>query len=427
MNPDGNPTHIVVVGGGFGGIQFIKKLKNNPAFHITLIDKHNYHTFQPLLYQVASGGLGSDAIAYPYRKIFRRFNNFSFRMAEVQSISAESNTIQTSIGPLQYDILLLGTGSETNFYGMKSLAQWAMELKSIPNALDLRSDILQEFEEAINTVDDNRRAALLNFVIVGGGPTGVETAGSLAEFKRHVLPYDYPEIRENLMQVNLIEASGKLLGAMSEVASEKTKVYLEKLGVNVMLNTSVKDYDGNILTLGDGKQMQTNTVLWSAGVKGNVIGGLREESLLKGSRYLVDEYNLVKGYQNIYAIGDAAAMVAADKPNGHPMLAQVAIQQGENLAHNLKAQKSGKALKPFRYNDLGSMATIGRNKAVVDLPFIKFQGTLAWFVWMFVHLMTLVSFRNRVIVFVNWLWNYFTYERSIRLIIRTFQRDKKEE
>lgn len=421
------PQHIVVIGGGFGGLEFIKKLKNNPHFQITLIDKHNYHTFQPLLYQVASGGLGSDAIAYPYRKIFRKYRNFSFRMAVVKHIDEANNLIETTIGPIKYDTLVIGTGSTTNFYGMQSLAQWAMELKSIPNALDLRSDILQDFEKAIYTSNEKARAALLNFTVVGGGPTGVETAGALAEFKRHVLPHDYSELPENLMKVNLIEAGPRLLGTMSEKASEKTRAYLEQLGVNVMVNTAVKDYNGTILTLGDGSQMETQTVLWSAGVKGCLIDGLTDEQIFRKSRYLVDEYNLVNNTHNIYAIGDTAAIITAATPAGHPMIAQVAIQQGANLAQNLKAKKSGKALKPFRYKDLGSMATIGRNKAVVDLPFIKFQGTIAWFVWMFVHLMTLVSFRNRVIVFVNWMWNYFTYERSIRLIIRTFQHQKETE
>ncbi len=426
MNPDSKPKHIVVVGGGFGGIQFIKQLKNNPHFQITLIDKHNYHTFQPLLYQVASGGLGSDAIAYPYRKIFRKLKNFAFRMAEVQKIEPETNTLQTSIGPVNYDILVIGTGSETNFYGMPNLAKWCMELKSIPQALDLRSDILQEFEQAITSVNGEQRKALLNFVVVGGGPTGIETAGALAEFKNHVLPFDYPELDKNIMQVNLMEAGPRLLPPMSEVASAKSKLYLEQLGVNVMLNTAVKDFDGKTLTLGDGTQIQTHTVLWSAGVKGSLINGIKEESIFKKSRYLVDGTNKISGYENIYAIGDAAAMISEATPNGHPMVAQPAIQQGDNLAKNFKAKLAGKAEKPFKYNDLGSMATVGRNKAVVDLPFIKFQGRLAWFVWMFIHLMTLVSFRNRLIVFVNWMWNYVTYERSIRLIVRPFTHKEKE-
>lgn len=421
MQTDSYPKRLVLIGGGFGNIHLIKRLKNYSSFNITLIDKHNYHTFQPLLYQVASGGLGSDAIAYPYRKIFRNYKNFNFRMAEVQKIDAENNTLLTNIGPIEYDELVIGTGSETNFYGMANMAKWAMELKSIPQALDLRSNVLQEFEQAINSASVNERKALLNFVVVGGGPTGVETAGALAEFKKHVLPFDYPELDKSLMHVHLIEAGPRLLPAMSAEASEKTKVYLEELGVKTWLNTAVKDYDGKTITLGDGILLETRTVLWSAGVKGSLIDGLKEESILRKSRILVDEYNMVKGYDNIYAIGDVAAMVTDKTPNGHPGVAQVAIQQGERLGKNMIARMLGKKIKPFQYNDLGSMATIGRNRAVVDLPFIKFQGRVAWLAWMFIHLMTLVSFRNRLIVFVNWMWNYFTYERSIRLIIRPFR------
>lgn len=426
METDSYPKRLVVIGGGFGNIQLIKRLKNYSSFQITLIDKHNYHTFQPLLYQVASGGLGSDAVAYPYRKIFRNYKNFSFRLAEVQEIDAEKNMLLTNIGPIGYDELVIGTGSETNFYGMENMAKWAMELKSIPQALDLRSNILQEFEEAINTVNLGERKAYLNFVVVGAGPTGVETAGALAEFKKHVLPFDYPELDHNLMQVHLVEAGPRLMPAMSEIASTKTKEYLEELGVKVWLNTAVKNFDGKAITFGDGTALETRTVLWSAGVKGSLISGIKEEAILRKSRYLVDENNKVKGYDNIYAIGDVAAMVTDKTPNGHPGVAQVAIQQGDRLGKNMIARMLGRMQKPFQYNDLGSMATIGRNRAVVDLPFIKFQGRIAWLAWMFIHLMTLVSFRNRVIVFVNWMWNYFTYERSIRLIIRPFTTKTKD-
>ncbi len=426
METDSYPKRLVLIGGGFGNIQLIKMLKNYSSFQITLIDKHNYHTFQPLLYQVASGGLGSDAVAYPYRKIFRNYKNFNFRLAEVQEIDAEKNMLLTNIGPIGYDELVIGTGSETNFYGMENMAKWAMELKSIPQALDLRSNILQEFEEAINTVNMGERKAYLNFVVVGAGPTGVETAGALAEFKKHVLPFDYPELDHNLMQVHLVEAGPRLMPAMSEIASAKTKEYLEELGVKVWLNTAVKDFDGKAITFGDGTALETRTVLWSAGVKGSLISGIKEEAILRKSRYLVDETNKVKGYDNIYAIGDVAAMVTDKTPNGHPGVAQVAIQQGERLGKNMIARMLGRMQKPFQYNDLGSMATIGRNRAVVDLPFIKFQGRIAWLAWMFIHLMTLVSFRNRVIVFVNWMWNYFTYERSIRLIIRPFTTKTKD-
>lgn len=418
MPDDSNkPQRIVIVGGGFGGIQLVKSLKNYPEFSVTLIDKNNYHTFQPLLYQVASGGLGSDAIAYPFRKIFRGYRNFKFVMATVEKINHEENTINTSIGIIPYDVLVIATGSETNFYGQVNLVKWCMELKTIPQALDLRSDILEEFERAINTTQPAERTKLLNFVIVGGGPTGIETAGALAEFKKHILPHDYPELPPETMQVNLIEAAPRLLGGMSTEASAKAKEYLEDMGVKVLVNAAVKDYDGQTLTLQNGVTFATTTVLWSAGVKGSLIEGLAPTAIHKNSRYLINPNGTVKGYTNVYALGDTAALLSEEYPNGHPMVAQVAIQMAKNIAHNLKYKTN----KAFTYSDLGSMATVGRHRAVVDLPFLKFQGRIAWFVWMFIHLMILVSFRNRVIVFVNWLWNYISYERSIRLIVRPFK------
>lgn len=420
METEKKATHVVVVGGGFGGIRLIKGLKNSPDFRVTLIDKHNYHTFQPLLYQVASGGLGSDAIAYPLRKIFKGYRNFQFRMAEVNAIDAPNNILQTSIGPIRYDILVVATGSQTNFYGQQNLSKWCMELKTIPQALDFRSDILQEFERAIIATNPAQRQDILNFVIVGGGPTGVEMAGALAEFKKHVIPADYPELPMDTMQVHLIESGDKILGVMSEGASTKTKLYLENLGVNVHLNTKVQDYDGDTVTFDNGTTIKTKTVLWSAGVKGALISGLTPESTLRNSRFITDKQNLVRGYTNIYALGDVAAMIDDSLPGGHPMVAQVAIQQGALLASNLKAVLKGRPQKDFSYTDLGSMATIGRHRAVADLPFVKIQGRLAWFAWMFIHLMALVSFRNRVIVFTNWLWNYFSYDRAIRLIVRPF-------
>ncbi len=420
MDTDKIQKHIVVVGGGFGGIRLIKDLKNSADYRLTLIDKHNYHTFQPLLYQVASGGLGADAIAYPYRKIFAGYRNFQFRMANVLQIDTANNCLHTSIGDISYDILVIGTGSCTNFYGQTNLAKWCMELKTIPQALDLRSDILQEFERAITQANPAQQRDLLNFVIVGGGPTGVETAGALAEFKKHVLPTDYPELDVDIMQVHLIESGDKVLGVMSDGAAAKTKTYLEQLGVRVHINTKVKDFDGQTVTLEGGETIRTHTVLWSAGVKGSLVDGLQSDSISRGSRVIVDEHNVVKGYTNVFAIGDMAAMITENLPGGHPMVAQVAIQQAANLAANFKKDVKQKTRVAFKYKDLGSMATIGRHRAVVDLPWFSFQGRIAWFVWMFVHLMTLVSFRNRVVVFTNWLWNYFSYDRAIRLIIRPF-------
>lgn len=426
MSTSKQVKRIVVVGGGFGGIRLIKGLKNVPDYQVTLLDKHNYHTFQPLLYQVASGGLGADAIAYPYRKIFAGYRNFQFRLANVERVEPETNTLHTSIGALTYDILVIGTGSRTNFYGQNNLAKWCMELKTIPQALDLRSDILQEFERALTQRDPEEQRNLLNFVIVGGGPTGVETAGALAEFKRHVIPQDYPELDPDMMQVHLVESGDKVLGVMSDGAANKTKDYLEELGVRIHLMTKVKDFDGETLFFENGETIRTRTVLWSAGVRGALIAGLASDSILRGSRVLTDANNLVKGYNNIYAIGDMSAMPTDAQPNGHPMVAQVAIQQAANLANNLKNDIKGRQRIDFKYKDLGSMATIGRHRAVVDLPWVSFQGRIAWFVWMFVHLMTLVSFRNRVIVFTNWLWNYVSYDRAIRLIIRPFSEKTTE-
>lgn len=416
--------HIVLVGGGFGGLEFIKKLKGKP-FQVTVIDKNNYHTFQPLLYQVAAGGLGADAIAYPHRKVIGPYPNVSFRMANVHSVNTISKTLKTDIGEISYDLLVMATGSTTNFFGNKDLQSRCMELKSIPNALDLRSDILQEFEKALVTKDQEKIKGHLNFVIVGGGPTGVEMAGALAEFKSHVLPHDYKELDRSMMSVSLIEASPKLLASMSEQASKAAYDFLSALGVNIQLNTSVKTYDGVNIVLSTGEIIKSETVVWAAGVKGAGIEGFSAEILTPNGRLKVDHFNKVTGLDSVYAIGDIAAMIDEKNPKGHPMVAPVAIQQASNLAKNLLAEKNGSAKKEFVYNDKGSMATVGRHKAVVDIGKIKFQGWFAWFVWMFVHLMSLVGFRNRIIVLVSWMWNYLTYDRALRLIIRPFSFEKK--
>lgn len=409
---------VVIVGGGFGGLELAKKLENKP-YKVYLIDKNNYHTFQPLLYQVATGGLGSDSIAYPLRKIIGPMNNIAFRMANVQQIDAPNNTLKTDTGDFKYDYLVLATGSTTNYFGNEKLAQFTVGLKSIPNSLDMRSLILQEFERSLNAMDNRvEQQRLLNFVIVGGGPTGVELAGAIAEIKKDVMPNDYRELSPSLMNINIIEAAPRVLSAMSEQASNKAQKFLEKLGVKITLGTAVKDYDGHTLQLSNGTTMQADTVIWTAGVKGNAIPGLPTER----NRIVVNEYNKVEGYDNIFAIGDIAMMKTKEYPNGHPMLAPAAMQQAWLLAKNLVNIAKKKPLKPFVYRDKGTMATVGRHKAVVDMGKIKFQGWLAWYVWMFVHLMLLVGFRNRIVVFVNWLWNYVTYQRAIRLIIRPYKR-----
>jgi len=418
--PHSSKKRIVVIGGGFGGITLVKKLKN-AGFQIVLLDKNNYHTFQPLLYQVATGGLEPDSIAYPLRKIFQGYKDFVFRVANVQSVDPGSNTIITDIGAIRYDMLVIATGSTNNFFGMKELAENAMPLKSLTEALDLRSLILQNLEKSLIAGDAKKK--YLSIVIVGGGPTGVETAGALIELRNHVLPQDYPEIDFAQTHIYLVESGPKLLGVMSERASQKSLEFLERMGVTVLLNTQVKNYDGEKATLSNGNEIPTLSLIWSAGVQGQIISGFEKEKIARGNRVMVDRFNKVPGSENIYVIGDLAYMTEDKFPNGHPMVAQVAIQQAKNLAYNIKnRERSSGRLKPFSYKNLGVLATIGRNKAVADFPFIRLQGVFAWFLWMAVHLMTIVGFRNRIIVFINWVWNYFSYDRAIRLIIRPYRK-----
>jgi NADH dehydrogenase len=416
--PSSKLKRIVIIGGGFGGINLVKKL-HNKGFQIVLLDRNNYHTFQPLLYQVATGGLEPDSIAYPLRKIFQGYKEFVFRMANVEEVNTETNSVRTNIGIISYDYLVFAMGSTNNFFGMKNVENHSMPMKSLAQALDLRSLLLQNMERSLQ-ISDNQR--FLNFVVAGGGPTGVETAGALCELKRHVLPNDYPELNFSRARIILAEAGPALLAGMSSFASQKALDGLTSMGVEVLLNTAVKDYDGEKVTLGDGRTIETASFVWSAGVKGESINGLHPKSVAGNQRILVDKFNRVEGYSNIYAIGDIALMVGDENyPKGHPMVAQVAIQQAANLAKNFVTVANSKEPKPFRYKNLGSLATIGRNKAVADFSFIKLKGFFAWLVWMFVHLMTIVGFRNRVIVFINWLWSYISYDRAIRLIIRHFK------
>jgi NADH dehydrogenase len=422
--PKGNQPRIVIVGGGFGGIELAKKLRNI-SVDVLMLDKHNYHTFQPLLYQVATGGLEADSIAFPLRKIFKGQKNLTFRVTEVNKVRPEENIIETTIGTIEYDYLVLATGSTSNFFGQKEIESNAMPMKSIPEALNLRSLILQNLEAAQIAINAQERSELLNFVVVGGGPTGVETAGALAELKKHVLKSDYPDLEINDVNIYLVEGSPELLGAMSVQAQKKAADFLHELGVTIMPSTRVMAYDGKTLSLGDGQQIPSSTVIWSAGVKGVVLDGLNTEDIVRGNRLKVNEINLVAGYENIYAIGDVAAMITTEFPNGHPGVAPAAIQQGKLLAKNLLNIIEKKPTENFKYFDKGAMATVGRNRAVVDLHKIRFQGIFAWFTWMFVHLMTLVGFRNKLVVFVNWVWSYFSYDRGTRLIIRPFNRPKE--
>jgi len=421
--PKSEHPRIVIIGGGFGGIELAKRLKNKP-FQVVMLDKHNYHTFQPLLYQVATGGLEAESIAFPLRKIFKGQKNLTFRVTKVKQIIAETNCLKTDIGDIHYDYLVLATGSTSNFFGNKEIEQNSMPMKSIPEALDLRSLILQNFEKSLIETDVIKKHALLNFVVVGGGPTGVETSGAIAELKKHVIPNDYPEMDLNKINIYLVENSPELLGPMSPQAQVKSKEFLIKMGVQVMNETRVLGYDGLTLTLQDKDPIMASTVIWSAGVKGELVAGLERAEVVRGSRLKTDRQNLVVGYENVYAIGDVASIIDQETPNGHPGVAPVAIQQGHHLAKNLVNIIKKKPLEPFKYFDKGSMATVGRNKAVVDIGKIRFQGVFAWFTWMFVHLMSLVGFRNKIIVFVNWLWSYFSYDRGTRLIIRTFAKDR---
>ncbi|MBC8753827.1 NAD(P)/FAD-dependent oxidoreductase [Kordia sp. YSTF-M3] len=416
---------VVIIGGGFAGISLAKQL-GKQEIQAVLIDKHNYHTFQPLLYQVSTGGLEPDSIAYPIRKIVKDYPNFSFRLTNVDAIDTENKCVHTDIGDLNYDQLIIATGSNTNFFGNSEIEKHSMAMKTIPQSLNLRSLILENFEQAILKSDLEERNALMNFIIVGAGPTGVELAGALAEIKKGILPKDYPDLDIRQMKINLIQSSSRILPAMSEIASEKAEDYLQGLGVDVWKNLRVTNYDGDLASTNGDVSFRAATLIWSAGVKGATIAGLDgEEFITKGNRIIVNEFNQVKGFDDIYALGDIAAMQSEAYPFGHPMMAQPAIQQGKHLGKNLARKLNGKEMKPFNYRDKGSMATVGRNKAVVDLPRFKFQGVFAWFVWMFVHLFFLIGFRNRMVVFINWVYNYIRFDREARLIIRPYKNTRK--
>ncbi|RIA09414.1 NADH dehydrogenase [Flavobacteriaceae bacterium MAR_2010_72] len=412
---------IVIIGAGFGGIAMAKAFKKK-AVDILLIDQNNYHNFQPLMYQVATGGLEPYSIAYPVRRIFRGRSNVKFRMARVEHIDRDMKRVKTSIGDFAYDYLVLATGSETNFFNFEPIKDQLMTLKSIPDALNIRSFIFQNLEKALVKPANETLDEILSIAIVGGGPAGIEIAGALAEMKRYVIPKDFPDLDISKMKINLYEANGKLLKVMSEEASAKSLDYLLELGVNVHLNSRINSYDGDQLIDVEGHVFYTDTVIWTAGVKGSPIDGLPLESSVPGNRVLVDEFNKVKHTDAIFAIGDVACCITPENPRGLPMLAPVAQQQGKHLVKTILNLIGNKPLQPFVYKDRGTMATIGRKRAVVDLPNWKFQGAFAWFVWMFVHIMSLVGYRNKVVAFLDWAANYFTYDKPLGLIIRPFKR-----
>jgi len=425
--PELGIPRVVIIGGGFAGIELVKALADD-HIQIVMFDRHNYHTFQPLLYQVATAGLEPDSIAGPIRKLFKDTPNFHFRFGLVNHIHPEKNTIATSIGELRYDYLVIANGTRTNYFGNQKMAELVFPLKQLHQALDLRSNILQNLEKALLVKDKDEQQSLMDIVIVGGGPTGVEVAGALGELKLHVLPKDYPELDFRQMDIHLIDGGPRLLGTMSDNAGRHAYDYLTKrFKVNVFLNTTVTDYDGREVTLSNGRKLYAQTVVWAAGVVGNLIDGLPEEVIVpRVNRIIVNEFNQVQGFNNVFALGDIGCMITEALPNGHPQLAPVAMQQGRLLAKNLQRLISKKPLKPFKYLDKGSMATIGRNRAVVDVGKFKFQGWIAWFVWMFVHLLYIIGFRSKIVVMLNWFWNYFTYDRATRLIVRPYVKEKLE-
>jgi NADH dehydrogenase len=412
-------ARIVIVGGGFGGIQMAKKLARKNV-QVVLIDKNNYHTFQPLLYQVATSALEAESIAYPIRKIFNKYKNIFFRMGEVKEVVASEKKLLVDNDEIYYDYLVIATGAKTNYLNNEGLTISSMPMKSVLEALDLRTMILQNFEKILMISNERKKQSFMNFVIAGAGPTGVELAGALGELKQKVFPKDYPELDLSKMNIYLVQSGDRVLPMLSKKSSERAKRYLEKLGVNVILNTRVLDYHGDYVQTNTGNDLIARTLIWTAGVIGAPIGGLPKECINKAGRILVDEYHAVIGLQDVYAIGDVACMQTSDYPNGHPQVAPAAMQQGTNLASNLLAKINGKKQKPFKYRDKGSMATVGKNKAVVEIGKLKWGGSFAWMVWMFVHLMSLVGFRNKVVTFLNWTRNYFNSDRGLRLIITPF-------
>lgn len=419
--PDAQMPRVVIVGAGFAGLTLAQRLSQRD-FQVVLIDKNNYHQFQPLFYQVAMAGLEPSSISFPLRKAFQRDKNVFIRVAEVTYIDFTQNRIETTIGPLSYDQLIVAIGADTNWYGNETVRANAIPLKSVSEALYLRNKIFDDYEKAVVAASEEERQRYLDIVVVGGGATGVEVAGSLAEMKTHILPKDYRDLDVSGINIHLVHGDPRVLNAMSHEASAAAEKYLRELGVELWLDKVVKNYDGQTITIDDGSTIRADKVIWAAGIIGNTIAGLPAEAITRGNRLVVDAYNLVKGTTNVYALGDICWQTEEKYPKGHPQVAQVAIQQAKNLAQNLCSARAGKVMKPFRYRDLGSMATVGRHRAVVDLPFWRFQGVFAWMVWLFVHLFAILGTKNKVFIFLNWVWNYITYDQSLRLVIRPWQR-----
>lgn len=416
---------VIIIGGGFGGVEAARRLKDKEV-EVLLIDRNNFHTFQPLMYQVATGTLAADAISFPIRKMFKSQQNFRFRMAEVTEIDHAQRLVRTSVGDYDYDYLIVASGATSNFFGNKQVEKYSLPMKSIHEALNIRSYVLQNLEEAVLRKNYHDRERFLNFVVVGGGPTGVELSGAIAEIQLHMLKKDYPELSQNDMKVYLVEGTGKILSALSEKSSQDAERYLRDLGVNVLLDTQVTGYDGDTITFSNGESIPTKTVIWGAGVMGQFPAGIHPEIIQRGNRIQTDGQCRVTGMENVYAIGDVAAMITPDTPRGLPGVAPAAQQQGAYVARHILRNMDNLQSDDFKYFDKGSMATIGRNRAVVDMGRFHMKGFLAWLTWMFVHLVSIFGFRNKLVTFVNWSIKFFTKNSGIRLIINKYKRPDPE-
>lgn len=410
---------VVIVGGGLGGLRLAENLYGS-GMQVVLIDKNNFHQFPPLIYQIASAGIDPSSISFPFRQIFRKRKDFYFRMAETRMVDTEKKILQTSIGKIDYDYLVLAAGATTNFFGNKNIEEWAIPMKTVPEAMGLRNALLSNFERALTCATEEERQELLNVVIVGGGATGVEIAGALAEMRRYVIPYDYPDMDSSLMHIYLIEAGDRLLAGLSQESSQKAYEFLKSMGVDIQFGKMVTDYRDHKVIMKDGTEIPTRTFLWVSGIRANAMPGIDESHMGRGFRFKVDEYNRIPGLNDVFAIGDQCLQTSdAAYPNGHPQVAQVAIQQAKNLAKNLKLINQGadsSELTAFRYKNLGSMATIGRNKAVVEIGKFRSQGFFAWVLWLVVHLRSILGVKNKMMVLLNWLWKYVSYNDSIRMI-----------